>query len=234
MVSPRHILNTFGTRYSDWATRRALDRRIIHPKLGPRLREGRRILFFAPEAGLAPHFHMMCVLAKTLQEQGHDVWLGSCFNGLARCPVMGAHQAPMAREFDGRENICRDCLKSSIHAVNSYGLKTFDFSTLDGIRLQERQDKVLASLPDDLYSFEYDGIEFGNLCVFEVCLGTKQTTPDGQVKGVPFPQHHTSDDNASLISEKSLATSALIVQRILNVWNNKKQGKASHHRGKSS
>ena len=55
----------------------------------------------------------------------------------------------------------------------------------------------------------------------------RHAAPDGQVKGVPFPQHHTSDDNASLISEKSLATSAVIVQRILNVWNNKKQGKAS-------
>lgn len=51
---------------------------------------------------------------------------------------------------------------------------------------------------------------------------------DSQVKGVPFPQYHSSDDNASLISEKSLATSALVVQKVLKNWNDKKESKAKH------
>lgn len=57
---------------------------------------------------------------------------------------------------------------------------------------------------------------------------TRHVATDSQGKGVPFPQHHSSDDNAAQISEKSLATSALVVQKILNMWNNKKQGKTKN------
>jgi aminopeptidase-like protein len=82
---------------------------------------------------------------------------------------------------------------------------------------------------------DYEQHEFPEIPVhFPIHSLIRHVAPDGQVKGVPFPQHHSSDDNASLISEKSLATSALIVQKILNMWNNKKQGKAKHPSSRKS
>lgn len=180
MVSVRHILNHFRQRSSAWLAQRSLQRRIRRPRKGPAGRKSERVLIFAPEAGLLPHFHMMCLVAKTLEVKGYEIWVGTCFDALPRCPVIGAHQAPISETFLGREKICRDCVKSSLNATEAYGLNTFDFRTLENEAFERRLEGVLGSLPEDLYGFTYDGIEFGKLCVFEVCVGTKKTAPDSR------------------------------------------------------
>ena len=173
MVSPRHIVDLLRQRSSAWLAERALERRIQRPRKGPAGRDSERVLFFAPEGGLAPHFHMLCVAAKTLQERGHQVWLATCFKNFSRCPVMAAHRTSFETKAKDLEQICSDCSRNSQAASKSYRLNTLDLSSFESESLRTELMSIMSSVPDDLFTFSYDGFSFGNLCAFEVCIGMK-------------------------------------------------------------
>src|SRR4051812_1849032 len=48
-------------------------------------------VFFVPYAGVTAMFAQASVIARTLKERGHRVYMARCFRVFDRCPVMDMH-----------------------------------------------------------------------------------------------------------------------------------------------
>ena len=138
----------------------------------------KRILMFAPEAGIQPHFHMMCIVGRTLQERGHDVWMARCNRQFMRCPVMGAHRATFDIDEAGRHAVCEQCVHISLDALDRYHLKHLDLQAFDDAKLAGEFEAAVAGFETQLENFAFDGIDFGALTAFEVAVALKKTVLD--------------------------------------------------------
>ena len=131
-------------------------------------------VFFAPEAGVTPHFVADCIIAKTLQELGHQVLLVRCFDTYHHCLTIEMHGIPLDRTRAERASVCTGCAESGRRMTQEYDLPTVMLNNLlnkdelDEIRTQVK------SMPADASQFEVDGVRFGTLCGMDVALLTKK------------------------------------------------------------
>ena len=86
---------------------------------------------------------------------------------------MAAHRTSFETKAKDLEQICSDCSRNSQAASKSYRLNTLDLSSFESESLRTELMSIMSSVPDDLFTFSYDGFSFGNLCAFEVCIGMK-------------------------------------------------------------
>ena len=94
-------------------------------------------LFFAPAAGVAPHFASHCILARTLQDLSHPVLLAGCFMAYPRCIAMDG-SAAAARVADRHPGlVCLRCGNISANFAEDYGLDVLDIGAL--LSPQEQQ-----------------------------------------------------------------------------------------------
>src|SRR5260221_7752214 len=147
------------------------------PTLGPVLSSRRKplpvqpphaqspvVVFFAPDAGLAPHFVTHLIVARTLKELGHRVLVVRCHEHLQpRCIVMEANALPVEAEPGTSARICEGCVRTSLAMVDAYGLEVIDLDDVidDGMRAQLRS--MMASAPEDLREFSIAGAAIGQL-----------------------------------------------------------------------
>jgi hypothetical protein len=99
---------------------------------------------------------------------------------------MGAHRVSFDSSAQELDQICSECSRNSEAATKSYRLNTLNLSDFESERLQATLKEILGSVPDDLFTFSYDGIAFGNLCAFEVCIGMKCSRLDPFDRDVRF------------------------------------------------
>ena len=130
-------------------------------------------LFYAPDAGVEPHFAAVCVVARTLKEQGHRVAIVRCYHHFPRCPVMDSYELPYPTPAAARDVACIRCASISIRAAAAYGLDVLDFRSFLTAEVERRVQEALHPLPDDLRMYMYDGIAFGKLCAHDLILATK-------------------------------------------------------------
>lgn len=131
-------------------------------------------VFFAPEAGVTPHFVAHCVIAKTLQEQGHQVLMVRCFNTYHHCLTIEMNRIPLDRSRAKHFDICMSCAESGLKMTSSYDLPTVTLNNLlsrDELQSIKSQAK---SMPADASQFEVDGVRFGTLCGMDVALLSKK------------------------------------------------------------
>jgi hypothetical protein len=142
-----------------------------------RLSDGDRgvVLFFAPEAGVGPHFAAHCLVARTLQEQGHRVLIVQCHNVYPRCVVMDSQTLPQKISEQQRQQICNACNAASHDMTMAYGLPTFELGQLVDRDITLKVEELLSRLPEDLSSFEHNGIRFGMFCGAEAATAFKTT-----------------------------------------------------------
>ena len=131
------------------------------------------ILFFVPEAGVEPHLSALCVLARTLQEQGQLVLMVRCFELFCRCPVMDMFALPYDAPAKIRRQACLGCAANSFRLLDEYGLNVLDLRHFDSPQISARIEQVIASLPADVREFEFEGHAFGKMCAMDVVLATK-------------------------------------------------------------
>ncbi len=132
-----------------------------------------RVLFFTPEALVAPHIACQCNLGRTLKELGHEVLFVRCYGSLTRCPSKDMVSAPFEVGTDRIRDVCHNCITHSLSYLSHYGL---DAVTLGDYLNQEDLDKIHESVfnaKDDLSTFVYDGIEFGKITTRDLTLATK-------------------------------------------------------------
>src|SRR5712672_1151110 len=64
------------------------------------------VVFFAPEAGVVPHYIAHCVVAKTLEERGYRTLIVQCFDVYPRCVVMDGDSLPLDLSAEQRTSVC--------------------------------------------------------------------------------------------------------------------------------
>ena len=122
------------------------------------------VVFFAPEAGIVPHYMAHCLVAKTLREQGHRVLVIRCFDVYPRCVVMDASAIAMEPTEQERLSVCTSCRQSANQMAGAYGLDVLDLRDLIDEDTNNTVDRLMSDLPEDLSSFEFEGVRLGQFC----------------------------------------------------------------------
>lgn len=130
-------------------------------------------LFFAPDAGIGPHFSAVCIAAKTLQEAGYPVLITRCFKLFDRCPVFSSQRLDVNERDDVKREICLKCAGDSFTALDGYRLPSLDLRNFPRQQLEREVNAALAETPERLLDFEYDSVPFGRLCTVDFALETK-------------------------------------------------------------
>ncbi len=122
------------------------------------------VVFFAPEAGVVPHYMAHCLVAKTLKERGHRVLIVRCFDVYPRCVVMDAAALAMEPTEQERLAVCASCRQSANNMAGAYGLDVLDLPDLIDDEARNTVDRLMANLPEDISSFEFEGARLGQFC----------------------------------------------------------------------
>jgi SAM-dependent methyltransferase len=131
------------------------------------------ILFFSPEAGVAPHFAAQCILARTLKALGHKVLFVRCFELFERCPVMDMYQLPYSLDRGIKTDTCLKCASNSFAMLDAYDLESIDLRSLLTDEVKTKFLRTLQTVPKDLSKFWYDSVPFGKLCINDLVLAMK-------------------------------------------------------------
>jgi hypothetical protein len=143
----------------------------------------RFVVFFAPEAGIVPHYMAHCVVAKTLEERGYRTLIIRCLDVYPRCVVMDGHTLPFDLSAEQRRNVCATCHSHSNDMAGAYNLNIINLQELVDEGVRRKVDALTADLPEDLSGFEIEGIRIGQICGAEAAVTFKTTdftgaTPD--------------------------------------------------------
>lgn len=131
-------------------------------------------VFFAPEAGVPSHFAADCIVARTMQDLGHQVVMVRCFDSYHHCLTLESRSIPLNRSAATRANVCITCAESGKRMTSAYGLPTITLNTLlSPAELAEIRAQTRA-MPANAEHFEVDGIRFGTLCGMDLALNTKK------------------------------------------------------------
>lgn len=133
------------------------------------------VVFFAPEAGVVPHYITHCVVAKTLQDRGHRTLIVRCFDVYPRCVVMDGEGLPHDLSAEQHDAVCATCQSYSNRMTSAYGLDVIDLRELVDDEVRQHVETLIADLPEDLSSFEIDGIRLGQISGAEAAVTFKTT-----------------------------------------------------------
>lgn len=142
------------------------------------------VVFFAPEAGVVPHFISTCVVAKTLEELGHKTLVIRCLGVYPRCVVMDGELLPHGLSAEQRKSVCDRCSANSSRMTGIYGLNVVDLPELLNDEIRNRVRALTAGVPQDISTFEFEGIRFGKICGAEAAINFKTTDLTGETPDV--------------------------------------------------
>lgn len=137
-----------------------------------------KVLFFAPDAGIVPHYGAMAQLARSLAGQGVDVDFVECNKIFQRCTPKV--REPVGLSSEGRENgPCTLCRYVATRVIPSYGLKAIDFGALVPPPVNTLIQQLVAKTPDaELIDFTFDGLNIGRLVLHDFILTQKILSVD--------------------------------------------------------
>ena len=122
------------------------------------------VVFFAPEAGVVPHYMAHCLVAKSLKERGHRVLIIRCFDVYPRCVVMDAAALAMEPTEQERLVVCASWRDSADNMAGAYGLDVLDLQDLIDEEARKTVDRLMANLPEDISWFKIEGARLGQFC----------------------------------------------------------------------
>ncbi len=131
-------------------------------------------IFFSPEAGVSSHFAANCLIAKTLQDLGHQVLMVRCFDTYHHCLTIEMNHIPLDRSSAQRADVCISCAQSGQKMTHAYDLPTITLHELLTDNELSEIKALVNLMPADASKFELDNIKFGTLCGMDVALLTKK------------------------------------------------------------
>lgn len=127
-------------------------------------------LIMVPEAGVTEHFLTACYLAKTLEENGDNIRLFHCENSFPRCVVKNMNKITAFTLEKEVKQICYNCNNQFHKNTFSYGLNYINVENLiDSITKKELLE-LNQKIKNSLWEFNYENIQFGRLCCYDVQL----------------------------------------------------------------
>jgi hypothetical protein len=135
------------------------------------------IVLFAPESGIVSHFMAHALVAKSLQERGHRVLVVRCHDVYQRCVVMDSMSLPRDMTLEQRQSACAACAQSAAHAARDYGIEIVELAELVDDEVRHVVARQMRDLPEDLASFEIDGVKFAQFCGAEAAVTFKVLDP---------------------------------------------------------
>jgi hypothetical protein len=133
------------------------------------------VVFFAPDAGIIPHYITHCVVAKTLEDRGYKTLIVRCRNIYPRCVVMDGEVLPFELTAEQRRDVCARCRSCADEMTGAYDLTVVDLEEMVDDEIRRKVRGLMASLPDDLSSFEVEGVRLGKICGAEAAVTFKAT-----------------------------------------------------------
>lgn len=133
------------------------------------------VVFFAPDAGVVPHYITHCVVAKTLEDRGHKTLIVRCTNVYPRCVVMDGEVLPQELTTEQRADVCKRCRHHADEMTGSYNLNVIDLRELIDDEVRRKVRALMADLPADLSKVEIDGLRLGQICGAEAAVTFKTT-----------------------------------------------------------
>jgi hypothetical protein len=127
------------------------------------------VLFWGPEAGVAPHLAALEIVGRTLEEQGVPTAFVRCHEVFPRCPVMDMDQLPEPPEPGAARASCDRCLLRSVTMLARYRLPVVPLVPL-WHRIEPVLRPTLDARPDDLLSFRYRGAPVGEVALHDLLL----------------------------------------------------------------
>lgn len=136
-----------------------------------------KVLAFCPEAGVAPFYLAMEMVAHSLYARGHDVYFASCQNSFSRCVV----KLSITKELSERDHdlVCGNCKSNMKRMGEPFQFNRIMLSNYEEAGLDEKISDMIASWDGDIVDFEYDGEKLGRISQFDLCLGWKIISRDG-------------------------------------------------------
>jgi len=113
------------------------------------------VVFFAPEAGVVPHYMAHCVVAKSLESGATKPCSYGASMSIRAGIVVTAWGCRRISAMTDRRAICVTCHDSASEMTAAYGLSVVDLRDFVDRRHAEEIDHVLEDLPQDLTSFEF-------------------------------------------------------------------------------
>jgi hypothetical protein len=141
-------------------------------------------VFFAPDAGVTPHFAAHCIVARTLRELGHQVLMVRCDGYYRHCVVMDMFNLTTSKTPEQRKQVCDHCRGSEVRMRRPYKLPSVDLGEFISAKTIEDIEQQCRSMPFDAGEFQVDGIRFGALCSSDLALSMK-TLDQLRVTGEP-------------------------------------------------
>jgi hypothetical protein len=131
------------------------------------------VLFFAPEAGVAPYLMAQAIIGKTLQEKGHNVLFVRCFDLMQRCPVKVGNYLPYDATPEQSLDACVKCWGYSDSILSQYQLDYIDIREVIDDQAKERIALAMKNLPDNRVEYCYENIPVGRLAFYDFSITNK-------------------------------------------------------------
>ena len=134
-------------------------------------------LFLAPEAALEPFFASHVLLARVLQDAGHETLLLTCGGLMPTCSAKLAHMITHTAP-NGGGSICRRC-KAVVNQVgHNYGLADVTIESLLSASARADMDAVVAAHFETPWDVVEDDIEIGRACLGEALRTQRKLSLD--------------------------------------------------------
>ena len=137
---------------------------------------GKRVLFFAPEAGIRPYVDILTFVARTLKELGHSPVYVRCFDLFARCPVKDMNLMRGRAVRSQMLDACLDCFAESKDYLSGRGIEFHDLREyLDGNLLKRVRTDISRLKDTDLLDYSHRGVNVGRLAYYDFALAMKHS-----------------------------------------------------------
>lgn len=132
---------------------------------------------FAPEARLTPHFALMAVVGRTMEEAGHVVRFVECRNTFTRCVPKFDLSAPLREPRSPRT--CRGCPDAFERMAAEYSLSTIGLARYVTDETRGTVRRIMDEWSGRLGELRYDGINVGLLCEHDLSITQKLQSASG-------------------------------------------------------
>ena len=153
-----------------------LRRKFQNPLLPDKFPE-KPLLFFMPEAGVELLYLRTAFAVKTLQQLGHEVLVVRCFDLYRQC-VIKASSSASGHKKSTSDDACLRCGDYASRVLDYYGLQSIDLRCFLTPEIKHAVEEQIENLPEDLLTYEYEGIQWGKLAVSNIAVRRKVSNLD--------------------------------------------------------